>query len=248
MDSSFPENRAMTSRSVGRANRRATRDAATRPSVPSGKYADGERVLRALARQGLLLLQDPRLPSVAGLVAGGPVHGSWWGHPKGQQIFRVSEWLADHPEVLVNRLVSRKVTYVHRRLWPAILAVARAREPWQTRGLSRMARAILTRLRRFGRLRTDRIAGPARRVSGAARELEERLLVHTEWIHTERGAHARMLETWDHWARRNKLGTTGRAAPTPGDAVATLERLVAGMNADCAANGRLPWQEHPGKS
>ena len=123
----------MTSRSVGRANRRATRDAATRPSVPSGKYADGERVLRALARQGLLLLQDPRLPSVAGLVAGGPVHGSWWGHPKGQQIFRVSEWLADHPEVLVNRLVSRKVTYVHRRLWPAILAVARARAQEQAR-------------------------------------------------------------------------------------------------------------------
>ena len=129
MDSSFPENRAMTSRSVGRANRRATRDAATRPSVPSGKYADGERVLRALAWQGLLLLQDPRLPSVAGLVAGGPVHGSWWGHPKGQQIFRVSEWLADHPEVLVNRLVARKVTYVHRRLWPAIPRITGPQPP-----------------------------------------------------------------------------------------------------------------------
>jgi len=155
----------------------------------------------------------------------------------------VTDWLADHPEVLVNRLVSRKVTFVHRRLWPAILAIGRAREPWQTRGLSRMARAILARLTRSGTLRTDRIAGPARRVSEAARELEERLLVHTEWIHTERGAHARVLESWDHWARRNKLGATRRATLRTAAALATLERVVAGMNADCAADGRLPWQE-----
>jgi len=117
---------------------------------------------------------------VAGLVAGGPVRGSWWGHPKGRQIFRVTGWLADHPEVLVNRLVSRKVTFVHRSLWPAILAIGRAREAWQTRALSRMARAILARLTRSGTLRTDRIAGPARRASRAARDLEERLLVPTE--------------------------------------------------------------------
>jgi len=155
----------------------------------------------------------------------------------------VAGWLADHPEVLVNRLVSRKVTFVHRKLWPAILAVGRARAPWQTRGLSRLARAILARVERAGTLRTDRIAGPARRVSDAARELEERLLVQTAWIHTERGSHARVLESWGHWARRIRIGADGRAAARIGPAVATLERIVAAMNAGCVADGRLPWQE-----
>ena len=145
----------------------------------------------------------------------------------------------------MNRLVSGKVTYVHRRLWPAVLAIGRAREPWQTRGLSRMARAILARLTRSGTLRTDRIAGPARRVSGAARELEERLLVHTEWIHTERGAHARVLETWDHWGRRSGIGKDRRSALRIGAALATLERVVAGMSDGCAADARLPWQKGP---
>jgi len=180
---------------------------------------------------------------VAGLVAGGPVRGSWWGHPKGREIFRVAGWLAGHPEVLVNRLVSRKVTYVHRRLWPAVLAAGRAREPWQTSRLSRLARAILARVERAGALRTDRVAGPARRVSEAARALEERLLVHSESIHTERDSHARVLESWSHWARRIRIGADARAAPGTAAALATLERVVAGMNARCAADGRLPWQE-----
>jgi hypothetical protein len=34
------------------------------------------------------------------------------------------------------------VTLVHRKLWPAVLAVGAAGEPWQLRGLSSAARAI----------------------------------------------------------------------------------------------------------
>src|SRR2546426_9295601 len=151
---------------TSRLNRRAGR----RASVSSGRSALVERALSILAREGLLLLSDARLPSIAGLVAGGPVRGSWWGHPAGQAIFQVSEALADHPDVVVNRLVAGKVTYVHRRLWPALLAIGRAREPWQTRRLSRTARSLLLRVTRQGTLRTDRI-GPKSRVSGAAREL-----------------------------------------------------------------------------
>ncbi|OLC54350.1 MAG: hypothetical protein AUH92_04225 [Acidobacteria bacterium 13_1_40CM_4_69_4] len=170
------------------------------------------------------------------------MRGSWWGHPKGRLIFRVAGMLADHPDVVVNRLVSRKVTYVHRSLWPALLAVGRGRRPWQTRGLSRLARSILSRVTRQGALRTDRIAGPARRVSGAALELEVRLLVHTEWIHTERGSHARVLESWDRWARRRKAGAGVAAARQAGRSPEALERIVAAMNARCGAEGLLPWQ------
>ena len=204
------------------------------------------RVLSALAREGLLLLSDARLPSIAGLVAGAPVRGSWWGHPAGQAIFRVSEALADHPDVVVNRLVTGKVTYVHRRLWPALLAVARARAPWQTRRLSRPARLLLTHVTRQGTLRTDRIAGPKHQVSAAARELEDRLLAHTEWIHTERGSHARVLVSWDLWARRRGIDGHAGAVPRPGDearnAQEILEQIVGDLNARCGADARLPWQ------
>ena len=78
------------------------------------------RALAALRTHGLLLESDARLPSVVALVAGGPLRGSWWGHPLGGVIFDLSSWLAARPAVLVTRLVSGKVTYVHRSLWSAL--------------------------------------------------------------------------------------------------------------------------------
>ncbi len=223
----------------------------SKPSAPSERSALCERVLSRLAREGLLLLSDARLPSLAGLVAGGPVRGSWWAHPAGGAIYRVSEALADHPDVVVNRLVSGKVTYVHRGLWPALLAVAREHAPWQTRRLSRTARSILGRVTRDGSLRTDRVSGSKRLVSAAARQLEDRLLVHTEWIHTERGSHARLLVSWDRWARRHRIGSragaTRRSDGRARRARQTLERVLNDLNARYGADARLPWQAFPGR-
>jgi hypothetical protein len=205
-----------------------------------------ERVHEALARQGLLLLSDARFPSIVTLVAGAPVRGSWWAHPAGRAIFRVSEDLADHPDVLVNRLVSGKITYVHRRLWPALLALARARQAWQTHRLSPMARSLLTRVTRAGSVRLDTIAGPPKRLAKAARELEDRLLVHAESTHTERGAHALVLQSWKAWARGRKAASGARAARSSSEDVlrarTLLEQIVDELNSRCGADGRLPWQ------
>jgi hypothetical protein len=63
-------------------------------------------------------------PSLAEAVAGEPIRGSWWGHPKGREIFRVAEAVSESPDVLVCKLVDGKVTYVHRRLWPALVRLA----------------------------------------------------------------------------------------------------------------------------
>ena len=60
-------------------------------------------------------------PSLAAAIAGGPIKGSWWKHRKGPQIFRCSRAVRDSKEVLVCRLLGGKVTYVHRRLWPALV-------------------------------------------------------------------------------------------------------------------------------
>jgi len=73
-----------------------------------------------------IVLQAARgpVPSLAEAIARGPIRGSWWGHPKGQEIFRVADAVSDHPDVLVCKLVDGKVTYVHKRLWPALVKLA----------------------------------------------------------------------------------------------------------------------------
>ena len=73
-----------------------------------------------------VVLQAARssLPSLAEAVAGERIRGSWWGHPKGQEIFRAAEAVCESPNVLVCKLVDGKVTYVHRRLWPALVKLA----------------------------------------------------------------------------------------------------------------------------
>ena len=53
------------------------------------------------------------------------MRGSWWAHPKGHEIFRLSRAIRGSADVLVCRLVDGKITYVHRRLWPALVRLAK---------------------------------------------------------------------------------------------------------------------------
>ena len=62
--------------------------------------------------------------SIAEAVAGAPIRGSWWAHARGKEIFRVTRAIRSSPDVLVCRLVGGKITYVHRRLWPALVRLA----------------------------------------------------------------------------------------------------------------------------
>jgi hypothetical protein len=64
------------------------------------------------------------VPSLAEAIAGEPIPGSWWSHPRSQEIFQLTRAIRDSEEVLVCRLVEGKITYVHRRLWPALVRVA----------------------------------------------------------------------------------------------------------------------------
>jgi hypothetical protein len=64
------------------------------------------------------------VPALAEAVAGESIRGSWWAHPKSHAIFQATRAVRDHRDVLVCRLVQGKVTFVHRRLWPAIVAAA----------------------------------------------------------------------------------------------------------------------------
>jgi hypothetical protein len=84
-----------------------------------------KEAIELVERHGVLL-QSARgpVPSLAEAIAGGPIRGSWWSHPKAREIFGASEVLGDHPDVLVCKLVEGKVTFVHRRLWPALVKLS----------------------------------------------------------------------------------------------------------------------------
>lgn len=64
------------------------------------------------------------VPSLAAAIAGGPIRGSWWSHARGREIFALTRAVRDCSDVLVCRLVDGKITYVHRRLWPALVRVS----------------------------------------------------------------------------------------------------------------------------
>lgn len=150
--------------------------------------------------------------------------------------------MASHPDVLVTKLVSKRITYVHRKLWPAVVAVGSARQNWQLSGLSPAARDMLALVDKTGRIRTDRIwmkrKLKKKNVTDAARELEARFLVHSKEIHTERGSHAKVLQTWKVWI--GEAGIAGKEMVAE-DAKRKLEKVLANLNSRFDAEGSLPW-------
>ena len=84
-----------------------------------------KEALAFVERHGVVLhaARGP-LPNLAEAIAGDPVRGSWWSHPKGKEIFRAAEAICESPNVLVCKLIGGKITYVHRRLWPALVKLA----------------------------------------------------------------------------------------------------------------------------
>jgi hypothetical protein len=64
------------------------------------------------------------VPTFADFVAGERIRGSWWGHPKGKEIFRLSRLVRDSPDVIVNLIVNGKITYVYRDAWPALVRLS----------------------------------------------------------------------------------------------------------------------------
>lgn len=84
-----------------------------------------KQALAFVKRHGVVL-ESARgvVPSLAATVAGQPIRGSWWKHPRGNDIFLLSRAIRRSPDVLVCRLIDGKITYVHRQLWPALVSLA----------------------------------------------------------------------------------------------------------------------------
>ncbi len=81
----------------------------------------------AFVEQHGIVLASAKGPiaSVAEAVAGEPIVGSWWAHPKGKAIFAALCEIDDSPDVRCFKLVAGKITYAHRTLWPALVRLGR---------------------------------------------------------------------------------------------------------------------------
>ena len=80
----------------------------------------------AIVRRRGVVLQSARgpSPSLAELVAGAPIRGSWWGHPRNHEIFDAINRARSSSAIVATPLVRGKVTLVHRRLWPPLVRLA----------------------------------------------------------------------------------------------------------------------------
>ncbi len=189
------------------------------------KTAAGVGTLRAaLHARGLLLLQDRKLANAVALLAGETVSGSWWSHPRAGEMYEILETVGAHPDVLIAKLVAGKLTLIDRALFPALLAVATARAPWQTAGLTAEARRLLATLDE---------GTPIEPAGAGAKELELRLLARATSVHTPSGKHVTRLEPWQSWSARVKCRATNLAS-----AKRELVAAVAGIG---GVADLLPW-------
>jgi hypothetical protein len=88
--------------------------------------------LKFIETHGIVLVSAKGpVPTLTEAIAGEPIKGSWWGHPKGHEIFAILDVVTESEDVLVCRLVKKKITLVHSRLWSALVRVASRFSPDQ---------------------------------------------------------------------------------------------------------------------
>jgi hypothetical protein len=121
-------------------------------------------------------------------IAGEPVRGSWWGHPAGKAIWRAGVAIEESGEALVCKLAGGKLTFVHRRLWPALARVVT--DPgWRAARIARLspeARDLLARVE------IAEVRQPPRK---PREELERAMLADARQVHE--GRHVTILRPWD---------------------------------------------------
>jgi len=84
-----------------------------------------EEAIAFIRRHGVVLeAGSGPVPSLVEVIVGTPVRGNWWSHPRGMEIFQLTRAVRASRQILVCRLVSGKVTFVHRTLWPALVRAA----------------------------------------------------------------------------------------------------------------------------
>ncbi len=108
---------------------RLTQLRSSRPPGANAKLREIMTSTEAIAfvrRHGMVLesAHGPA-PNFTEAVAGESIRGNWWSHPRGGEIFELTRAIRNSNEVLICRAVNGKITFVHQRLWPALVRLAR---------------------------------------------------------------------------------------------------------------------------
>lgn len=87
--------------------------------------ASADEALRFVEAHGIVVASAKGpAPRLIEHLAGEPIAGNWWSHPRANAIYNVLARVQAHDDVLVCRLVGGRVTLVHRRLWPALVRLS----------------------------------------------------------------------------------------------------------------------------
>ena len=202
-----------------------------------------DTILLNLQANGFLLESDPKLPSVCSLITGSPLRGSWWSDPQAQTIFQVNELLEDHEDVLITKLVSGKVTFVHRKIWAEVVTIGRSKESWQLKNLQVPVLSLLKQIESAESITSADVEWPQEakmKLGDAARILEKRLLIVGTQFHGESGAHEKLLETWEHWMKQRKFKPAKISSET---ARSRLETKLRSLNEEFVGSASFPWQK-----
>ena len=85
----------------------------------------GDQVIRFIRQRGVVLESAMGLEaSLARIVSGGQIRGSWWSHREGKKIYAAIRKARESKAILVCGLARGRITYIHRRLWPYFVRLA----------------------------------------------------------------------------------------------------------------------------
>jgi hypothetical protein len=118
--------KAKTKRKNGRSRSKPARKPAKKPARKAARRRAStpraSKWVKFVEKHGIVLASAKGpVPNVAEAVAGEPIVGSWWAHKKGKAIFAALSEIDDSPDVRCFKLVDGKVTFVHRKVWPALV-------------------------------------------------------------------------------------------------------------------------------
>src|SRR5262245_35225480 len=121
------------------------------------------------------------LRSLVGEVAGGPVRGSWGGHPRGALRYDLANVLHNSRQVVAARLAQGKATFIHKSLWPALLRIV-TDEPWRRASLRRFdapEKKVLSVVEARGRVELEKLPGDPKRLKKATDRLAQGMALLT---------------------------------------------------------------------
>lgn len=198
------------------------------------------KIYAEFEKQGVLLLSDPELPSLVSVVTGEKVKGSWWGHPKGNLIYNLSQQFEDDPDILAVKMVNKKITYIHKKHWSALFTIVLEKSDWQTQGLKTETKKLLQAVQKNGLLRADEkfLKKTPTQIGQLASKLEEKLLIYSESLHTDSGKHVRILKSWNFLMQEKKISLNKM---TITEAYKHFENIIASWSVANEKKVKVPW-------